>query len=279
MKTFLRSAFVGVLLSFLSVLAAAGAPENTPLREPDKETLRTINANRSLLAQYEADYERLQSELRNNPSDRLKRELENTGYKIKALNEDSAKLLDKLPEESKADELVKYVLARENAKKKAVMSSELDRLDTTARAFGSESQRYIQMHERALELVSQNRYEEAIRVYEDIILIKPDDDQAFMIMGHLYVMSGRFREAEKAFDQAVRIDPDDIREITPFYENQILKNPNDDTAHANLGYVYLMFKDYKNAEDAFQDALSINPDNPLALSGLELALNPNQPNP
>ena len=60
-----------------------------------------------------------------------------------------------------------------------------------------------------------------------------------------------------------------MREITPFYENQILNNPNDDAAYARLGYIHLMFKNTQSAQDAFQDALSISPDNPLALSGLE----------
>src|SRR3989338_8202510 len=77
-------------------------------QEFGKDTLRMINANRSLLAQSEAAYERTKAEYEKNPTGSLKRELDKARYKIKALTEDSAKLLQKLPEETKAKELVKY---------------------------------------------------------------------------------------------------------------------------------------------------------------------------
>lgn len=255
-----------ILYSFYSQSLTAA---ETSAQDFRKDTFRMLNANRSLLVKYEAAYERTKAEYAKNPSDRLKRELDKTGYKVKVLTEESAKLLQQLPEETQANELVKYVLAAENARKKMAVNIMLDEQNPAAGNRGLGTQQYYQWHEQALERVSQNRYEEAIKIYEDILLIRPDDDQAFMIMGHLCVMTGQFKRAERAFYNAAQIDPQNMREITPFYENQILKNPNDDAAYARLGYIHLMFKNTQSAQDAFQDALSISPDNPLALSGLE----------
>lgn len=265
-----------VLLVLLSLLKPVLA-EETPI-DFGKDTLRMVNANRSLLAQAEAAYEKIKAEYAKTPTGSLKRELEKAQYKIKALTEDSAKLLEKLPEETKADELVKYVLMTDNAKKQAVAETTLEDLDTKVKAFDAETEKYYKMHEQALELAAANQYEKAIKVYEDIILMYPEDDQAFMIMGHLHMMLGQFERAEKVFYNAAQLDPENIQQITPFYENQILKNPEDDTAYMNLGYIYLMFKDTASAEGAFQDALSINPDNTLAKSGLGIVMDLNQSN-
>ncbi len=263
-----------ILCSFCSQSPAAQTSE----QGSGRDTLRLISANRSLLARYEADYDRVRSELIKEPSPKLSRELESAELKVRALNEDFLKLLDQLPQETQTDELVKYVLARENAKKKAAMEAAFEELSTRSREVRLEAQKYYESHEQALELVSQDRYEEAIRIYEDILLIKPDDDQAYMILGHLCVMTGQFTRAEKAFFSAVEVDPANARDIAPFYQDQIVKNPNDDSAYTQLGYVYLMFRNLRGASEAFEDALSVNSDNPQARAGLELVAGLNQQN-
>ena len=87
-------------------------------------------------------------------------------------------------------------------------------------------------------------------------------------MGHTYLLSGSYEKAEAAFQNAAHIDPENLNEITPFYENIVLQNPEDDSAHTNLGYAYLILGEFVKAKEAFQDALSINPENGQALNGL-----------
>ena len=48
----------------------------------------------------------------------------------------------------------------------------------------------------------------------------------------------------------------------------LLLEPNDETAYANMGLLYLLFSDHKKAKEAFQNALSIDPENETALAGL-----------
>ena len=56
----------------------------------------------------------------------------------------------------------------------------------------------------------------------------------------------------------------------PFYQNIVLQNPGDDTAYSNLGFVYLMVGDYLKAQEAFKDALGIDPENTEAKKGLKV---------
>ncbi|HXV18523.1 MAG TPA: tetratricopeptide repeat protein, partial [Candidatus Omnitrophota bacterium] len=128
--------------------------------------------------------------------------------------------------------------------------------------------RVTSLHQTALDLVAERRYVEAAKIYQEIVLTEPDDDQAYLIMGHVYLLSGSPGKAEEAFSNAVHIDPANIQEITPFYENIILQNPDDDDGYANLGFARIIVGDFLKAREAFLQALEINPDNPAALEGL-----------
>ena len=111
---------------------------------------------------------------------------------------------------------------------------------------------------------------QAIKTYEDIILDDPDNNQAYLLMGHCLLLSGEYEKAELSFYRAVQIDPSNRDEIMPFYENTVLKDPDDDSAHADLGYAWLILGDYLKAKEAFRDALGINPENEKALKGLKI---------
>ena len=125
---------------------------------------------------------------------------------------------------------------------------------------------YLQRDQPELAL---ENFKKALELYEEIVLKNPEDDQAYLIMGHIYLMSGDYQKSENSFQNAVHIYPDNIHEITPFYENKILKNPDDDAAYADLGYAYLILEDFLKAKSAFKNALSINPYNQTAAEGLK----------
>lgn len=124
------------------------------------------------------------------------------------------------------------------------------------------------LHEKALEYVSNKEFGKAQKLYEEIVLMDPDDDQAYLILGHIHLLRAEFDKAEESFANAVDIDEENLDEITPFYENMILQDPNDDRARTYLGYAYLMLGEYLSAQDAFKDALELNPTNALAAQGL-----------
>ncbi len=124
------------------------------------------------------------------------------------------------------------------------------------------------LHEKALEYVSNREFDKAAKLYEEIVLIDPNDDQAYLILGHIHLLNAEFDKAEAAFTNAVDIDTQNMNEITPFYENMILRDPDDDKARTYLGYAYLILGEYLSAQAAFKDALELNPANGLARQGL-----------
>ncbi len=65
------------------------------------------------------------------------------------------------------------------------------------------------------------------------------------------------------------IAQNEIRRAAALYSNIILMEPDDETAYANMGNCYLILGDFKRAEDAFQNALEINPENETALLGIK----------
>ncbi len=203
---------------------------------------KSLQINRSMVARFETQQLELRKKRVENPSVISKTELENLNYKIKALHEDAARLRTLPPKKSAS----------------------------TPAAGAAPNTEILQMHERALEYVGKNEFRKALGLYEEIVLKNPEDDQAYIIMGHIYLMSGNYEKSESAFQNAVHIDPDNIHEIAPFYENKILQNPDDDNAYADLGYAYLILGDFLKAQSAFKNALSINPYNRIAANGLKL---------
>lgn len=254
----MRFLFLGVaLIAGLSVSSRLYAAE-TVSTAPD-EIRKRIDINRSFIKQYTAEYEDLKKQLKQNPDDgMIRRKLTGAEYKLKALKDDSEKLGQVLPREDRAFEFVKDLIS-ENAP-----ATPLDHIRNR--------RPNADLHEHALQLVSERRLIEAIKVYEEIILNSPDDDEAYMIMGHSYLLTGDYQKAEMAFANAVHIDPSNIDDITPFYENMTLQNPDDDVAFSNLGFAWLIVGDFDKAKNAFEEALRINPTSLLARQGLDFSL-------
>lgn len=60
---------------------------------------------------------------------------------------------------------------------------------------------------RALELLEEGLYEEALEACEQAIKIAPDDAEAWLKKGNALADLGRHEEALEAYDQAIKIDP------------------------------------------------------------------------
>lgn len=59
-----------------------------------------------------------------------------------------------------------------------------------------------------------------------------------------------------------------MREAVEIYWQVVLLEPDDDAAYTGLGHLYLVLSDISQAEDAFKNALHIDPDNEDAAIGL-----------
>ena len=262
---------LGLLVIFPAFVLMAA--EKTEVSNPG--LLHSLEANRSLLDEYQKEYIRVKAASLSPPSDLTKRKLSALEDKIKTLEEDSEELQSFLPVGRQAAELISGLMTKkamdEKLKETEAAQNLLNEsaLKHNLLATSQEAESTYRLHERALALVSQKKFKEALAVYEEIVLKNPDDDQAYVIMGHSYILTGQYQKAERAFGNAVHIDPQNINEIAPFYENMVLQDPDDDMAFANLGYAYLILGDLAKAKNAFAEALHINPDNRPSQGGLQ----------
>lgn len=253
MKKILLPLSVLTVVTVLTVPAARAA-------DGDATVLRSLEINRSMFSRFESEYDLLK-EVETSKAPIVRTELRNLRYKMEALDEDSRRLEALLSEDKKAETFLGEI----------VNKAEHRAAEARQRRQGPEPGTLTwDLHEKALALVAEKKMEEAAQVYEEIVMLDPDDDQAYLILGHVRLLSGQFSKAEAAFDCAVQIDPANRAQIVPFYENRILQNPNDDEAHANLGYAHLLLGEMPQAVLSFNDALEINPANERAAAGLQL---------
>lgn len=246
-----------------ATLCGGAAAEVRDQRSPRGTTAIRIalDINRNLLKKLTAEYEDLHAAQVRQFSEKNERRMHDIEIEIITLNGDAMRLQHSLAQCIQAEEMLKVLISRN-----------IDRLRAEALPSAPEAQRdrLYAMHEKALRSVEHGDPDAAARTYEDIILLNPDDDEAYLIMGHVYLMSGNYEKAEFAFHNAVNIDPRNLSEIIPFYQNRVMKDPSDDAAYADLGYAWLIMGDFLKAKDAFRDCLRVNPANDAALKGLRL---------
>jgi tetratricopeptide (TPR) repeat protein len=75
-------------------------------------------------------------------------------------------------------------------------------------------------------------------------------------------------------EAAKRMEEGKPREAVDLYIEILLIEPDDDAAYTNMGQAYLMLGDTGRAQEAFLNALNIDPDNEVALAGLKNVADP-----
>lgn len=239
----------------LQTLPTAPAMANTT----DVSTTERLHLNDRLLENARQELRAYKTLLGETEPDLIQRKrLEALTLKVRALEEESATLRSLLPLQEQAGTFIRDIVNKRLAVE-AKRRLDLEQKESTLK----------DAHERALELVSQNRLAEAAQLYEEILLQDPDDDEAYMILGHTSILMGRYEPAERAFANAVHIDPANAAEIVPFYENLILQEPSAEN-YTHLGYAALMAGDVPLARRSFREALNADPGAEDALAGQAL---------
>jgi tetratricopeptide (TPR) repeat protein len=244
-------AFLLLLALPLTATAETGQDEH-----PHLSAVRSLTLNRSLLMKAETQYRQLQEQEAHDTTGSISRQLSDLRYKIQAFNEDAERLRGMLPPDAKTDDLLPSVTGP-----RPVDTSAEKRVEDMAKQI-------YEMHEKALHSVGSQKFEEAEKIYEEIVFLSPDDDEAYLLLGHVCLAAGHYEKAADAFHNAVHIDPQNAREIPRLYENILLENPSDDEAMTQLGYAHLLLGSAEKARLAFQDALTVNPSNIEARKGL-----------
>ena len=107
------------------------------------------------------------------------------------------------------------------------------------------------MYYLARELQEQGKYDEAIRNYENLILISPENKMAYYNEGYIYLVEKQeYGNAVEAFEQAIAIDPSFVQAVY------------------NLGRTFEAMGRYDEAREQYKLALKLKTNYPLAIDGL-----------
>lgn len=99
-----------------------------------------------------------------------------------------------------------------------------------------------------------NRTEDAIKVFEQAIILKPDNYNAYNNLGLIFNEQGKLNEAISMFDEAIKI------------------NPNFSETYYNLGIVYTFLNQNDEAKKMYEKTISLNPNDLRAYNNLSLIL-------
>lgn len=128
-------------------------------------------------------------------------------------------------------------------------------------------------------LIDGEKYDKAKKVYEQIVEAKPDFDVGHFNLGIINYQEKNLDAASKNYEEVLKINPADSSAKENLAAIHILQNnfadaidyllevinssPEDDmvleNAYYNLGVAYLKLKKYKEALEAFEQAISIEP--------------------
>jgi tetratricopeptide (TPR) repeat protein len=123
----------------------------------------------------------------------------------------------------------------------------------------------------------------AIDQYEQIVRLQPDSMDDHLLLGRLYRLNNDLQKAEAEFKIAVKLQPDSEEAVTTLAylynelgdtarATQVLSSvPNSEKSaklYAALGYTYEQQKQYKEAIEAYRNAIEMDRDNLDAIRGL-----------
>lgn len=104
------------------------------------------------------------------------------------------------------------------------------------RAVSPEEQKALARNERGLDYFSKNKFEQALKEYEEALKIYPQFAAAHNNMGSAYFALGRYEEAAHSFQEAIRLEPQYAQ------------------AHFNLALAYIKLGREREAGDALDAA-------------------------
>ena len=128
----------------------------------------------------------------------------------------------------------------------------------------------------ALILFKLKKFDLALRSWDDVIKLKPNNAEAYNNKGNILFLLEKYEASIESFKEAIKIKPDyadaynnlgnplwkqkKIDESLLSYKKAIEINPNHPEAHNNLGMGLHKLKKYETAFQSYENAIRIKPD-------------------
>jgi tetratricopeptide (TPR) repeat protein len=125
-------------------------------------------------------------------------------------------------------------------------------------------------------LFDEKKNEEAIAILTEAIKIKPDNEEAYLVLGYHYSLLTKYDEALKAAERAYEVKPKSFEvinfkaaalnelgrqnEALPLANEAVRMQPNNERALFVLGVTHFNLKNYAQAIEHFSQAVKIKPD-------------------
>ena len=129
---------------------------------------------------------------------------------------------------------------------------------------------------KATKLYNEQKYEEALSVFEEAIGLNPDNWAYYFNIGLTYKKLNRLPEAKKAFEKAANLNPQsfssnkelgellakegDFERAADYYRKAVEINPDDPDGHYNLGVCLANLGKGEEALVQFQKTIELKPD-------------------
>lgn len=141
----------------------------------------------------------------------------------------------------------------------------------------------------ALTLDKRNHFPEAVKAIEQAIALHPESSVYYGLKASLFAQQSRWKPAIEAAELGLSLDAEDetcqsLRSLAlgklgqvdgavEQAEAQVARRPDSSHAHATRGWALLQQGQYREAEEAFREALRLGPTNEMARAGMMQALN------
>lgn len=120
-------------------------------------------------------------------------------------------------------------------------------------------------------LLKNNSKDQASEVLQKLLSIKPDYIDGTFLLGKIYYEDGKYKEAISVYNQSLNYNPsnyylyynlgmaytrlNDFQKAKDCYEKAAIINSLSDISNLNAGQIYMIYKDYSNAEKYFSETI------------------------
>ena len=133
-----------------------------------------------------------------------------------------------------------------------------------------------EMFQQGVEMLQQNKYQEAVELFTLSIHLSPDNAKAYKNRGVAYMKQKKYDLAIKDFEKAIDINPglqglysnlgavwytkNNFKKAIFYYDKEILQNSSNHLFYFNRALAKAELKDFEKAIEDLASSLKINPD-------------------